>query len=446
MGFVSDLKNFFASRDKKTKYARMLSGETAVFSSWGRDIFAYDIIRNAVLINCEQMSKLTPKHIKQGKDRSSLETIYDNITNLLDNAPNPYMTASDFLSRCNYLYETTNNCFIYPAFNRQYIDKDRYRRQYTAFFPLDPQLVEFLEDESSGELFVRFTFSGGDSIKLPYRDVIHWKKDVTDYDIKGGFVSSADGSLEKLLQADSTAVQGIDKGVRQKLNITGILKFNSWQDSETQQKLVEEFEDKLFKSKSGILPTDIKADYVPLNLDPEIIDSETMTFVERRILASVGVPLEIYNRKFTEEEYMGYYETTLESRIKSFGEAFTKTLFTPREIAAGHKVIAYQQGLIYSSLQNKIRVIDSIGPYGVLSINEIRQLLGYTPTKDGDVKRVSLNNIDSAYATIYQLGKLKEIGRTVSDGSGTDIDEIIKILTDSGVPDDVIHKIKSIGE
>ena len=66
----------FLKGAKKTiqnmKYAKMMNGYTPVFSQFGNDVYASDIVQNAISIICNDMSKLLPKHIKsRSKDRNA---------------------------------------------------------------------------------------------------------------------------------------------------------------------------------------------------------------------------------------------------------------------------------------------------------------------------------------------------------------------------------------
>lgn len=423
MGFVSDLKNYISYNRYKRSYAKMLNGQIPVFNSFGKNIYAYDILRNAIAINCMEISMLEPRHIRYDSHKETQVTVNDDINSLLTIEPNPYMTPSDFLHKCNWLYETTDNCYIYPTYEKEYIKKDYYKKKYTGFYPLDPSEVEFLQDERTERIYIRFTFDGGYVIDLPYSNIIHWKKNVTSYDIAGGFEENyADKSLINLLNADNTAIQGIDKAVKSKLTINGILKINTMSSKEVQEKERADFEEKIKRGQNGIIPLDVKSDYIPMNIDPKIIDKNTMEFIQKRILARPGVPLEIYNRKFTEEDYQGYYEVTLSSRVKSFGEAFTKCLFTPEELARGNKIIAYNQGLRYASLAHKMQVVDIISRVGVLTNNQIADIFGFPAYEGGEVRMVSLNYMDANYITDYQL---REVGKSYENkdnevnGNGT---------------------------
>jgi hypothetical protein len=115
--------------------------------------------------------------------------------------------------------------------------------------------------------------------------------------------------------------------------------------------------------------------------------------------------LPIYNSKFSEEDYQAYYEKTLEPMVISLGRAFSKVLFTKRQLEIGHEVIFYQQGLMYMSTKNKIDAVTILTNLGTLSDNQVLSAFGYPPFEGGDARRMSLNYINRDIADQYQLQK-----------------------------------------
>lgn len=198
-------------------------------------------------------------------------------------------------------------------------------------------------------------------------------------------------------------MQGIKKSIKSSLSVKGIMKVNTMLDDEEQEKKRAEFETKMKNSESGIVPMDIKGDYIPIKIDPKVIDKDTMEFIDKRILANFGVSLKILNGDFTEEDYQAYYEKKLEPMIISLGRAFTKTLFTDRELDVGNEIIFYQQGLMYMNTANKINAVDILTRLGTITDNEVLAAFGYPPFEGGDIRHMSLNYINRDIADQYQL-------------------------------------------
>lgn len=386
---------------KEYQYAKMFSGQTPIFSQFGEDIYASDVVKNCVRAIATEMSKLQPKHIRrQGEDQQ--QTVIGSINRLLRCSPNPLMTTSEFLEKCTWLRETTNNCFIYPTY-----ELNGSSRVYTGFYPLKPTNVEFLED-LSGTLFVKFTFGNGSDTTLPYQDIIHWRKDFSLNDFMGGDINGQpdNSHILKTLKIDHVLLEGLDKAVKSSLAINGILKINTMLDDEKQEKERTEFEKKLKNSESGIIPLDMKGEYVPIQRsNPVVIDKSTLEFLQSKILNNFGVSFPILTGDYTDQQYQAFYEKTLEPMINSLGQAFTKTLFSDRELDVGNEVIFYYQKLLFTNTENKIAVANVLGSIGALTDNQLLELFGYPPFEDGDIRHMSLNFINRAIADGYQMSK-----------------------------------------
>lgn len=403
------LKNIFRNyKEKKImkEYAKMLSGGTPVFSQFGNDIYASDIVNNCIRTIATEISKLSPKHIRT---TNNIQTyVNSSINRLLKFAPNELMTTKDFLEKCTWIYEKNYNCFIYPKYELKEVPGGTVR-YYTGFYPLNPSEVDFLED-ASGTLYIKFYFKNGDHYTLPYADIIHWRKDFSDNDLMGGDVNGNPKTQDILsvLQINHNLIEGIEKGVKSSLAIRGILKIKTMLDDENQEKEREEFEQKLANSQSGILAMDLKGEYIPLTINPKIVDKDTLEFIERKILSHYGVSLPILNGDFTDEQYQAFYEKKLESMLISLGQAFSKTLFTNRELDCGNEVIFYGQKLLFTNTKNKIAVADILGNRGALTDNQLLELFGYPPFEGGDTRHMSLNYINRDIADNYQMNKFSK--------------------------------------
>ena len=392
---IFNILNKVKQKVNKYTYAKMMNGYTPIFNSFGNDIYASDIVQNAIRCIQNDISKLNPKHIRVDPNTGLQTIVNDSLNKLLKYGPNPLMTTTDFLEKIVY---------IYPEFKKILLENGKYKREYIGLWPLNPIEADFLEDET-GTLFIKFIFSQGDDIILPYRDIIHWRKDFGANDFLGGDETgnANNSALLKLLDTNDFIMQGIKKSIKSSLSVKGIMKIKTMLDDKEQEKKRIEFETKMKNSESGIVPMDIKDDYIPIKIDPKVIDKDTMEFIDKRILANYGVSLKIFNGDFTEEDYQAYYEKKLEPMIISLGRAFTKTLFTERELDVGNEIIFYQQGLMYMNTANKINAVDILTRLGTITDNEVLAVFGYPPFEGGDIRHMSLNYINRDIADQYQL-------------------------------------------
>jgi len=389
----------------------MLNGAAPVFNQFGEDIYASDIVQNCIRCIATEMSKLQPKHIRIDNITGMQSVVNSSINRLLKFGPNELMTTTDFMENITYLREIHKNAFIYPTYREIPIDGGFVRREYTGLYPLNPRQVDFLQDVS-GKIFIKMYFGNFYDYTMPYADIIHWRKDFGANEFMGGDVNGRanNDAILKQLKINDIVNQGLEKGVKAGLIIRGLLKVNTMLADDKQEAERAAFEQKITNSESGILAIDLKNDYIPLTLDPKIIDKDTMEFLDKRIINNFDVSLPILNGTFTEEEYQAFYEKKLEPMVISLGRAFSKTLFTTRELEVGNEVIFYSQGLMFTNMKNKISAVDVLSSRGTLTDNQILAIFGYPPFEGGDVRHMSLNYINREIADQYQMSKVpKEV-------------------------------------
>lgn len=403
--------------NREMQYAKMLDGSWPLFSQYGQDIYSSDIVQMAIDCIATEISKLQPRHIRTSADgmqampRSSLNRLFKV-------SPNPLMTTRDFLEKIIWLLFMNYNCFIYPAYDIISRGGVPIRREYTALYPLNPSTVTFLQD-GANRLFVKMEFSGGEAFTLNYGDVIHLRKKFSVNSIMGG---GADGqpdnrSLLKVLQINDAVLQGLEKAIKTSLCVRGILKINTMMDNDLQKAERAKFERAIEEGKTGILPLDLKGDYVDLKPDPKLIDNDTLVFLQDKILNWYGTPIKILSGDFDDEIYQAWYEKTLEPIVIALGQAFTKALFTTREIDFGNEAMFYHHNVMYLSMKSKLELIKIAGEQGLLLDDQKLAILGYPPLPDGTGNRrtISLNYVSTDIADEYQLNRAKHPRLRIDD-------------------------------
>lgn len=397
------------------QYAKMLNGYAPVFSQFGNDVYASDVVQTCIDIIATECSKLMPKHIRT--DNNDMQTnVKSSLNRLFKFSPNELMTTKDFIEKIIWLLYMNYNSFIYPTFDVIIGADGKTRKEYTGFYPINPNQVTFLQDES-GTLFLKMQFSSGYDYTLAYSDVIHLRKKFSVNEIMGGGLSGQpdNSAILKVLSINDTVLQGLEKGIKTSFAIRGIIKINTMLDDAKQQEERKRFEISMRNSESGIVPMDLKYEYQDLKVDPKIIDKDTLQFLQDKILNYYGVSVPILSGDFNDEQYQAFYEKTLEPIIISLGQAFSKTLFSNRELDVGNEIVFYQKDMMYLSTNAKLNLLKTAGEQGLLTDNQKLAILGYPPIEGGDKRTISLNYIDVNLAANYQL---KQAGGTGTEGKG----------------------------
>lgn len=401
MKWLDNLFNFFAP--KNSRYARMLTGGTPIFSQFGTNIYASDVVQQAVNCIVSELKKLTPTHIREiGNDCTPIS---GNRQSILNN-PNPLMTTCDFLEKIAWSYYLNYNAFVVPIFYTYIDDEGVKRRHYTAIYPIQPQTVDFIED-AGGRLFIKFYFGDGSTTTLPYSDVIHLRKNYSVNDFMGGNAQGQpdNAALLQTLQLNQDLLNGVSGAMKSSFAINGVVKYNTLMDDGRTESELAKLENKLKHSESGFLPLDLKAEYIPIPKDIQLVDAETLKFIDEKILRSFGVPLCILTGDYTKPQYEAFYQKTLEPIINQLSQAFTKILFTDRERSFGNKIKFYPKNLVFMSVSETLEMVRLLGDSGSLYENEKRVAFGLLPLKELEGKRMqSLNYVDVNIAGKYQTG------------------------------------------
>lgn len=400
MGWLDKLKR----RPPKTqKWAQQLNGYTPIFSQFGTNIYASDVVQQAVKCIVDEMKKLNPTHIRyKGNDPVPIN---GDIQMILNN-PNPVMTTNEFLEKIMWLLLLNYNAFILPTY---YIwtDKDgTEHRIYDGLYPLKPTQVDFIED-GDNQLYVKMRFENNFETTIKYDSLIHIRYNYSVNEYMGGDVTGQPdhSALLDTLQLNQNLLEGIAKAMNASYAINGVVKYNTMLDDGKTEAAIKELETKLKNSESGFLPLDLKSEFTPLERSTQLVDEPTLKFIDEKILRNWGVPLSILTGDYTKEQYEAFYQKTLEPLIISIGQAFTKKLFTQRERSFGNEIKLYPKDLIFMTVDQTLQMVNMLSNTGSIYENEKRVAFGLRPLPELEGKRyMSLNWVDVDIANQYQVG------------------------------------------
>lgn len=402
---------------KRTQYVMGLDGYTPIFSQFGNDIYASDVVQQALRCIVDEIKKLRPMHVRyEGSDPVPVDSDLEKV--LL--SPNDLMTTTEFLEKTCWLLLLNDNAFVMPVYDVwRDPESGEERRRYRALYPIKPDMVEFIQDET-GRLFVKFYFAGGDASVVPYDDVIHIRLNYGLNDFMGGDMSGRPdhGPLLETLRLNKTLLDGIAKAMKASYAVNGVVRYNTIIDDGTTMEQVKLLEKKLAASESGILPLDLKAEFTPLERKAQIVDADALKFLDEKILRTFGVPLDILTGDYTKAQYEAFYQKTLEPLIVAFSQAFTKKVFTEREKSYGNRIEFYPKALIFMSIDQTLEMVNLLSQTGAMYENEKRVALGLPPLPELEGMRfMSLNWINSNDATRYQVedtGQAEDTGQNAN--------------------------------
>jgi HK97 family phage portal protein len=383
----------FKKPEKNLSYSLedILGGIVPIYSSgFGNNIYASDVVQQAIYSIVTELKKLDPAHIRSVAGSNDFISVNGNIQKVLD-APNPLMTTSDFIEKVAWNLLLNYNAFIYPLWEGDTL---------AGIYPLQPKLVEFDADYGgTGRTWVRLHFANGLKTDLPYEDIIHLRYRFSLSDYMGGNEQGQPdfGPLLDTLKLNDTLLKGLAKSLNIQTSINGVAKLKSMVNTEEQISRVKEFERKLQSNESGILPLDISAEYIPISKQVQLLDATTLEFIDRKILRTFGVSIAIVNGDYTAAQYEAFYQKTLEPIIKSMSQAFTKGIFSKRETQGfKNKIVFYTKELIFLNTDQKIKLFDILVDSESCYKNEMRTAFGLRPLKELEGQLAASSNKTNA--------------------------------------------------
>ena len=396
----------FRRAPKNRKFAPTFDGYLPIYSQFGTNIYASDVVQQALKCIVDEMKKLNPTHVRYiDSDPTPVKSTIQDVLN----CPNDLMTTSEFIEKIVWLLLMNYNAFVIPTYYTWVDDNTgAERRYYEALYPINPTQVDFIED-ASGRMFVTFWFWNGSQSTIPYDDVIHirYNFSVSEY-MGGNRLGQPDHkALLGTLELNDDLLKGVAKAMKASYAVNGVVKYNTLLDTEKTQNALKDLERKLQNSESGFLPLDLKAEFTPLEHKSTLVDEKTLKFIDEKILRNFGVPLPILTGDYTKAQYEAFFQKTLEPLVIAISQAFTKKLFTRRERAFGNKIELYPKDLIFMTVEQTLELINTLAPQGGGYVNEYRTWLGLRPLPELEGKRfMSLNWIDANNADQYQVGKV----------------------------------------
>lgn len=327
------------------------------------------MVRSAVDAVARNAAKLKARHIRRvGKE---IIPVGGQVEKLLQIRPNQNMNAYDFLYKLVTTLMIDNNAFAYPLWDGANL---------TAIWPINCVLAEFVEDNTK-TIYINFHFFDGESLVLPYSEVIHLRRHYYANDLLG----ENNLPINSTLSAIHTTNEGLAQAVKTSANLRGIIKYQGMlKESDikaNRDRFVAEY--MTMQNTGGIAALDAKAEYIPLNNEPKMVNAAQMKELRDAVYRYFGVNENIIMGKYSEEEWAAFYEGTIEPLAVQMSLEFTSKLFTDRERGFGNEIIFEANRLQYASVSTKLALREMVDR-GALTPNEWREAFNLAPVEGGD--------------------------------------------------------------
>jgi HK97 family phage portal protein len=378
------IRDWFKNKGVTVSTYKMITDNGHGFYSWNGKLYHSDVVRSAIRPKARAIGKAVGKHIRKSLEETKVNP--DVYMKFLLEEPNPYMTGQQLQEKIITQLELNNNAFAY-------INRDENGLP-TEIYPVTAIGTEALLDEQ-GRLYLRFNLRDGRQVTFRYTDIIHLRKDFGEDDLFG---SSPAESLAPLMEVVNTTDQGIVKAIKNSNIIRWLLKFNQTLRPEDIKKETKRFVDDFLNIDSestGAAATDAKMDAQQVEPKDYVPNEKQMNTTIKRLYSFFNTNEKIVTGSYSEDEWISYYETTVEPDIIQISNEYTRKLFTRRERGFGNKILFESSNLSFASMNTKLRLVDYVDR-GILSPNEVRDVLGREPVPDGDeyIRRLDTRPVD----------------------------------------------------
>lgn len=371
MGIINRLKSTFKNATKVSR-VKMITDRGNGFYAWDGKLYKSDIVRACIRPRVKAIGKLVPKHIRNGPDGMKINP--EPYIRFLLEEPNPYMSGQMLQEKVATQLALNSNAFILIV-----RDENGYP---TELYPIPCLTAEAIYDKS-GNLYLKFYYRNGKTGTFPYSDIIHLRDDYNDNDIFGDPPGEA---LTSLMEVVGTIDQGMVKAIKNSGVIRWLLQFQQSLRPEDIEKNVKQFADTYLSIESdtfGVAGVDAKAEATQIEPKDYVPNAAQTDRTTERIYSFFNTNKKIVQSSYNEDEWISYYEARIEPDALQMANEYTRKLFTRRERGFGNKIIFESSSLTFASMKTKLGLAKFV-ELGILSANEVREIMNYAPREGGD--------------------------------------------------------------
>lgn len=407
-------EKIFGGKKQKTEtyeICKLLNSWQTRFTPFSGNAYAEAQVRTAVHTFAKRVACVKVRHIKRNLEKETVEDVpYSPVCRLLNTRANPTAIAYKFFYRAATHYKLYNNAFLYPVYEYNEFTRSE---ELTAVYNINADAIELVEYEN--EIFCLFEFyNTGDRYVVPYVDVIHIAAHCNKNDIFGENNAPINGTLK----LGHSLKQSVEKYAELIQVLRGILVVKN---AVTKDADLADARDKFIENNlamdadtGGIVVTDGKYEYKPLDNKETPIPVEQLKFVKEEVFEYYGVNENIVKNTSTAEEETAYYNGEMLPFFLQLEQAFTYCFCR----LDGTEILCSSAQLKNAPIAEKRETVAALFNIGAMTVDEVRDAFWLSPFggEEGKRRLQSLNYVAADKANKYQIGEENDTG----GGEGTD--------------------------
>ncbi len=301
---------------------------------------------------------------------------------LLKVLDNMVMTKYNFMKKLISDVLLRGNAFCYLNRNEQ--------GDVVDVIPLEPNDVMVIWDKKKQELYYQIPFLSKVK-KIEAFDIIHLQNNSNDGIHGQSVLSFAARQLQIAHGAENSAKQIFQSGGQPARGVLSTL-------SPITKAQKEQIANNWTQSTNGVLVLSGEMKFTPLSANAEemqLLDSRKFNAIE--ICSFFGVPpslLGLGDKTSNVEDLMNMFlTTTIQNYISMIEHEFSRKMFSPQS-QGKYKIDIDENNLLRLSKSQQASYYSTLLQNGCLSINEVRNELGYEAIKDGDKHIIAYTDIE----------------------------------------------------
>ena len=378
---------------------------TPMFTDIGNDVTKSHVVQEAISSITKHASKLKLSHYTNDNS-GNLQKGRDALNEILQLYPNGLENGADFLEKAMYHWLVDNNVFIYLKFipSNAYMGKE----VLDSMWVIDPveTIVNVADD---GEIFLTFWINNEiEQVTTSIDNVAVLKRNIGNDEFFGGNNSN----INQVLKIIDTNYQGIEKAIKTSAYIRFIVESSTVLNPKVKKQKAEEFADDFLKSGTdtgGVIFTDAANKITQVKHESVYANEKEMEQFYKQVYHYFGTNEHIIKSDYTDQQWNSFYESTIEPFVNKLELELSKKIFSKNERTRGNRIVVEISKLQQMSITSRLSIIKEVKEIGLLSLNEMRELIYLKPIEGGDVRQVSLNYIDADNQSKYQVGDKKTI-------------------------------------
>ena len=366
----------FFDKNQQLSTFTFLGNDNFTIKSFGNDVSMHPIVSSC--IDC--IAKHCAKASFYTEDGQQIDFL---------KRPNEYQSQSSFIYKIVANLKKNNECFIY-------IDRNK-RNKVKQLHVLNHGncQIKVVEDELLFEFLLPIT---GTKKVVPYSEIIHIRDKYMNNEF---YADNQQETLKNLVNTKHTLEQGIEKYIHTSNLVRGIVQVNAILKNEDLQKYLNDFNGQFdnLENKSSFAVLDNKASFTPISSNAQIPDHEIFESVNREIYSYFGLTQEIVENNASNDSMEEFYDSVIAPILKQISEEFSDKL--------NMTVALTLDNYIFASFAKKISAVKEMVQFGILSIDESRQLLGYGKIPGGEKRLQTLNVVNADLVDAYQMNGIE---------------------------------------